>query len=458
MVKTALRTTNKPSAQLVDGPLSCLDALHRLEPQGVGTSFCESAYSYVLRLAESQRVTLYQLVKFVCDARPGIFAEQLPMPLRLDSQCANSAEFISRLALLTQVPEVSFVGLAWLHGRVASNEKLKPGLAWCPICLRGSRELGQPVHGQSAWLFVNNRRCVLHDRPLRAACPRCGTKKDPRTIIKATPLDYCADCGCDLADEASYAVEPDRAWSAELAWDRYAARQVGELISRAKEIVRWEEIPDVERLCRSAVERGRVSSKRELAKLAGTDPGGGLPANAQGSLRSVDVLLRLSISADVSIAGVMSPELWAENYLDVPLGDAEGRRRTRRSRSHDWNAIRARVEAGLACEEELSIKGLSEELDVRQAPLLFKLGELGRSVTRHKQIRDSKRMQEEVDVLVERIRELGKSYSYFGRRLTAAEVCRNLGVTKDYSVLKLAWSQFEASSAPGNRNLSLFDD
>jgi hypothetical protein len=173
---------------------------------------------------------------------------------------------------------------------------------------------------------------------------------------------------------------------------------------------------------------------------------------------SVDVLLRLAISADVSLAGVMSPELWADDSFNVPLCDAGGGHRTRRNRIHDWDAIRARVERGVASGEEFSIKSLSQELEVSPAILLCKLGELGRTVTRHKQFRNSKRQKEEVDGLVERIVELSKSYSYFGRRLAAADVCRAFGLTRDTSILKLALSQFEARGAQMNRNLSLFAD
>lgn len=432
------------SAEFATRQLSLGDTLHRLKPRGIETPFCESAYSYVQRLAESHRVTLYQLVKFVCEPVPGVFASRLRLPRRLDSVCANSADFISRLSILTRVPEVKLVGLSWLCGRVASNEPLKPGLAWCAGCLRDARECRHPVHGQSAWLFANNRNCVKHHEPLRETCPQCGFKKDPRTIIRAVPLDYCDRCGCDLAMSSNYKADGTEAVPGHSSWDRSAAQQIGEVIANAAEIVLSNVRPDAERLFGSALGRARASSKRGLGQLAGTSASGARFSKDEGPLLSLDVLLRLSIAADVSLAGVLAPSLWSEGRCSVSLIDAENGRRTRRSRKHDWPAIRERVQRGLESGEEMSIKSLAREMDVRPAMLLFRLGELGHSVTRHKRARHSERQLGEADELVARLIELNRMYSYFGHRLTNIEACRNLGLTRESSLMRLALRRFKA--------------
>lgn len=432
-------------------------ALHRLEPRAVGTPFCESAYSYVQRLSESHRVTLRQLIKFVCASRPGVFEHELPVPSRLDSLCANVAEFISRLAILTGVPEVRLIGLSWLHGRVAWNESIKPGLVWCPACLKAARALHQPVHGQSAWLFVNSRRCLRHDQPLMDACPKCGSRKDSRTSTRPAPLDYCADCGSDLADEATYRTLAADATSVR-AWDRCAATQLGELIARAPEILQVRTVPDLERLCQSAIARERVSSKRGLEELAGVGMTFVRLRREKGLLPSVDLLLRLSIAADVSLAGVIAPALWAEGCLDIAVTDVAEQRRRRPCRSHDWVAIEARIQRGMACDEDLSVASLGRELHMRSAPLLAKLGGLGHAVTRYKQARALTELQERAEELAGRIAELHGTHSYFGRRLSFAEASRTFRLTRQSPVLRLAWKIFEESGAYENQHMALFPD
>jgi len=441
------------------GGMPCRSVLHQLQPEGVGTPTCETLHSYMQRLARSHQVTSYQLATFICQARMGIFATATRLPLRLDSLCENVAEFTSRLAILTQLPSVNLIGLSWLHGRVAPNEKLKSKLPWCRKCLLNARDAGKPVYGQTAWLFSNSRKCLVHDEPLVELCPRCGTGKDPRLVINVSALDLCGECGCDLAEHqsADNLVRGNMALS-NGAWDTYAATQIGELISSAPQIAVSSDGPDLHRLYRSAMDRGRASSVRMLGELAGTGLTVGRFCQADSSLPTVDILLRLSVVADVSLAGVLCPALWREDNLQVPFGDDEGRQRKRRLRAHDWTAIRQRIQQALRDEEDISIESLSRELEIRQAVLLFKLGDLGRAVTRHKRLKLADRQQQDVDALVARMENLSKTYSYFQQRLSMTGVSRELEVSRDSSLLKAAWRQFNDSRASLDRRDTLFPE
>lgn len=429
--------------------------LHQVQPEGVGTPTCESLHAYMQRLARSHRVTLYQLTTFVCQARPGLFTEKLRLPLRLDSLCPNVVEFTSRVATLTQVQSVNFVGLAWLHGRVACNEKLKPKLAWCRGCLADSRRSRKPVWGQTAWLLVNSRRCLVHDELLLEACPRCGVRKDPRPLIEDSPLETCIACGFDLAAPGAEERAYPRSTRTAQTWDAYAAKQIGELLSEAPRIAQNGDGPDIRRLYLSAIERGRATSVAGLNALAGT--GMGSLNRGDASLPTVDVLLRLSIAADVSLAGLFCPTVWRESALGVPVGYAEGRQRKRRNRTHDWKAIRTRVEQALLEGEDVSVTSLSTALDIEPAVLVSKLGELAHAVTRHSRRLMLRRQRGQQDEMVTRLEQLSKTYSYFQQRLSMAEASRELGVTRDSSILKAAWRTFTDSENARFTRQTLFD-
>lgn len=460
MVNLLPQDASVASRTYSSAPTGRCSVLHGLEPLGVGTSECESAYSYVHRLAVSHQISLYKLVKFVCQPVPGVFTDEIVCPFRLDSQCPNASAFLTRLSILTGQPAVRMVGLSWLQGRAAANELVKKFVPWCPGCLRHARDHGHIVYGRAAWLFRSNHRCSVHDLPLAQSCPQCGASKSPSTSTRAVALEECAACGHDLAQLGDCSVDSDSESSAAASLrDRWVAEQLATLFEHAPQIAAQPSMPvDLQRIAESAIERGLARSVSAFCSTAGiaryVTVFGGKPT----TLPTVDLLLRLSIAADVSVAGVLCPALWQEGMKGASLTEIKQARRTRPLRRHDWPAIEDRVRSAIERDEPLSIAVLAEELQMQQAALLARLGDLGHRLTRHSKATRAKEVEALADSLVERIDELHKTHSYFGRRLSKAQAALALSIPRWSEALRLAWTKFEQQGPCRGGSMELLFD
>lgn len=340
-----------------------------LQPIGLETPFAESTESYVLRLAEEHRVTRYHIEALVSSAGPEpLYKGVSRQPFRVDSPLESAQEFCRRLASLTHVPAVEFMGLGWLATRLGFSGALRDHRAWCPQCIEQRRLDGGKPHLPLVWSLPLYENCLTHGGSMQSSCSHCSKRISVRREW-AVPFENCPHCNSYLGRPLSQAgcTFQDLARRKARAVDQRAAIHLGDFIATA-ESMRNEAMfgaPDVSRLVASAVERGLARNESHLASIAGITKGTLNRLTCDPTARpSLDVLARLAVASDVALAGTFCPQLWREGsetaatVAPIPHSSRRGRPRI------SWDEVRRAANTELRSPTPRSPSALAKELRV----------------------------------------------------------------------------------------------
>ena len=425
---------------------SCLQPL---TPAGLGTAMVESMESYVLRLARDHRVTRFHIERIVSEAgAEPLFRGTSRQPFRIDSPFESAKEFAGRLARLTGTPPVASLGLGWLAGKVATTGALRDHRAWCPQCIGERKAVGQPPHLPLLWSLPSYELCIVHGGSMQSACPSCSKRISVRREW-AWPFDACPHCTVSLARPASAIGHSFRDLERRKVRgvDQRAARYLGELISTAHELQGLSilDTPDLPRLVSSAIARGRANHPSHLAAMAGIAKSTLHGLAVKRSFKpSLDNLARLSVAADVSLAGTLCPALWKE----APAGESD---RTflpvssRRERPRiSWDAVRRAANAQLRASSPESPGALARRLEVDSTQLKNTFPETIRKLSAlHKQ--HKVRAQEAVRAkLEEQMRKHIDECSRSGRRASLRTTASALKVYRANQDVRASWKRCRA--------------
>jgi hypothetical protein len=299
--------------------------------------------------------------------RPGSLSESA----RADSPMRSSAAFAARLAELTSQPEVARLGLGWMCDVLTVPEAIRRHCAWCPRCLRDSLQGRRAAYVPLLWSIKAVEACPLHGVPLRSSCAHCGSAFPMRTGLRY-PFHSCPKCFLPLSQTCSVSEPVDGRATLD---QQAAAESVQEMLRllRARPATAELRKPDLRRVIESAVARGICTGTNHFLRIAHISKGtfSGLLNGGKGSL---DLWVRVALAADVSLAGLFVPELWAVDVRGEPISWLRRMTPIRRWRSLDWDDIRRQVTAQIESGNAEGFNAFSTRLGVDASHLRSGLG------------------------------------------------------------------------------------
>lgn len=362
----------------------------------VGTPHAESAESYVCRLAISHHVSRLRIDEYVCGQSPELaLVGRRRQPPRLDSPLQPAAQYLRTLAKLTQQDDVAGLGVSWLWPVLSTVGATRRYRAWCACCVEESARAGTPFVWQAVWALAGYNRCIKHDAVLDTACRACGRPSDTARVIGPN-LSECSWCGTSLGRSAGLTGYRQCARQSMVAFDQATARLLAELVAKSDEVRRNLCAPDLVRLVRAAIDGMRAETEADLARKANVSKGAlNCLIRGKAGKPSLNVLLRLCVAADVSLAGLLNPDLWHQGSLEIgtPL-ETEKWRRPRQG-PIDWELVRKVLAAEANSEEPRAPTRLAAELEIDLASLRSKCPtEVAALRRRINAVRDQRRLMD----------------------------------------------------------------
>lgn len=427
--------------------------LAALRPIGQGTAGAESLESFVGRLALAHRVQRTRLERFVMERLADLRGPSKPrgQPHRLDAPSQRNREFAERLAELTGRPGVAQLGFGPLNGVISCTGTLRQRRAWCAECFGAMRQSQIPAHWPLLWSLSGYHRCLTHGTYLQTYCPRCQSAFMTRQDWPG-PMDHCPVCDRDLCQDPDLA----RVTFSELArhpWkrsDECAARLLGELVARIPVMAVSPSLgpPDVKRLLDSAQRRGVVETHVQLARSVGISKSTLSALQRRSPMAaSLQVLIRLCVATDVSLAGLLDRNQWHEDVSRIRLNPGELKiPRERKAPGSDWDGAIADARAAIASGRAVTLHALARRWDVSHTQLRVRLGDLAQKLSadraqqlRAEQNRRIEQLRDAIDIRFE-------AYWRCNTRPAVKRVARELGVSPASKVFRSAWAAVVARS------------
>ncbi|MBP7880539.1 MAG: TniQ family protein [Acinetobacter sp.] len=175
-----------------------------LEPYGLGTEQIEALPSYLYRLAISHGVTTGQLLGHITNRYKDEISQSEKAfcsvaPVNFIRPNTSTKTLINLLSLSTgQSRSVlsTMTFLALEDGLNRSNNTFTKSFRWCAICFEEALKYGIEPYCKLSWLVLGIDGCILHNSPLRTACPTCGAAKNG--IKFSISITICAQCNGEL--------------------------------------------------------------------------------------------------------------------------------------------------------------------------------------------------------------------------------------------------------------------
>lgn len=434
-------------------PLLARSVFASLQPIGQGTAAAESLESFVARLAQAHRIQRTRLERFVMENSPDFRSPSKArgQPHRLDAPSHRNREFAARLAQLTGRSAVAYLGFGTLHGAISCTGTLRQRRAWCAECLGSMRQSKVPAHWQLLWSISSYHRCLMHGTYVQTSCPRCQCTFSTRQDWPGA-LDHCPACDRDLCEEP----ERPRVTFADLAripWkrsDECAARLLGELVARIPVVAASPSLgpPNIKRLLDSAQRRGLVQTHEQLARSVGISKStlSALQHNASAAT-SLQVLIRLCVATDVSLAGLLDPNQWHENVSRVRLNPGElSLPRERKAPANDWHGAIADAKAAIDTGTGMTLHALARRWDVSHTQLRTRLGDLAPKLAAERARQHRAAQERRIEELHEAIVTRFEAYWRRNMRPAVKRVAKELGVSPASKAFRSAWSAVVAQS------------
>ena len=202
--------------------------LYGLQPYGVGTGACESLRSYICRLADAHRISVYALITDVLiklvssnDRKwyPGIQTLKNYLPIG-----GYTSKIITVLTDATSADNLVSCTMIPLQGILGGNRMFAIEDRYCPICLNEARQR-DCSYGHLAWDIACVTACFIHGVELEES--KCGAPKEVhlKQSFRKVLSGVCPVCG-----SIGYQCRREKAVIASDV-DVWKARQVAEVIS-----------------------------------------------------------------------------------------------------------------------------------------------------------------------------------------------------------------------------------
>lgn len=416
--------------------------LKSLPPVAFGTPLSESLESYLERLCAVHDIQRKQLECFVT----GELESQkrslgLVEPIRVDSAWPTTQAFASSLSTLTQQPNVARLGFGWLTAVLAGADALRPRSAWCTLCVRDCHVGKRAPYLPLSWAVKSVEACVEHRVALVSTCRNCSSTFGPRSGLRF-PFLNCPRCLVPL--DAVCEGEPQRAQQAtekQVMVSEEVGKMIGALQALGPDAVLT--IPKLRKVIQSAVDRGVCSGTIELVRRAQISKST-LSALLQGSKAGLDTWVRIALAADVSLAGLFAPELWAEGVRGTCISWRSELSEARRRPSLDWDAVRRDVGGRLERSEPISIYALGKLLSADPMHLKKQLGPLAEELQVAASKRRAAELAETAKSLAQKIRGEAVALRENGSRISARSIAKRVSQGRASIVFVMAFQEVAA--------------
>lgn len=381
-----------------------MSALVNIEPIGVGTPMAGSLESYAQRVANAHRIPRYFLDLLLDGCNDSFLRpKRASNPICLNTPSASAKRYAERLAELTARPSVRSLGLGIFAGALSHLTVNRQDRAWCSECFAEWKTSGVVPYWPQLWSFPQYTICQRHNIPLQGKCRRCGVLRGP--FPSDTPwkgaLDQCPRCNTEFYERlpvvAADAVRSPSVFQKIPGYAELAAHALGDLVANIKRITA--ECLKVETefsmLMTHCQKHELANTSSDLARATGLSR----PTvhNLEHNERTpcLGNLLRIAVSCEVSLAGLVCPDLWETTATGLKV---EGRNvkfpDSEKRIFYDWDAIEnqvlASIDAGTAevpwvmaksmglCEKQFCLKLGKTVYRLRHAALNRKLsGKVG---------------------------------------------------------------------------------
>ncbi len=374
-------------------------ALFSIAPIGLGTDSAESLESYTCRLAQAHFTTRHAVEQVVNGAGAPLYVDKSGPP-RLDAPTEVAHQFGRRLAELTMRQDVLCLGLGRLAGRISTMHTLRKYRAWCGDCFCDARAASVPPHLPLVWSLADYHRCVKHGQVLETQCPCCN-RQSVASNSWSWAIDHCPWCNKDLARRRQGATPslPHLARRHDVEVDMFGAKVLAEFVTEISQISESPLACDASAVVHSAISRGLVRHSADFADRAGLSAST-LHTVVKGTNNpSLVILMRIAAVADVSLAGMLYPQLAEVEVRGPPPQALREVGRLRQNRTHDWNVIRQGAANALASGQDVTLRKLARELMVDQSYLASRIGNLRSEIVQQGREKRKAKRSEQVKAL-----------------------------------------------------------
>jgi hypothetical protein len=325
-----------------------------------GTSVAEGLESYLERLLSVHDIQRKHMECFITgDVDSEKRVRGCIEPVRPDSPWHTSRDFADRLAQLTGQPEVARLGLGWLTHVISGADALRTHVAWCALCVRDCHLGRRKQYVPLLWAVKSVEVCSVHNVVLATRCSNCEASFISRAGLRF-PFLNCPRCLVPL-HMGNGMEEPlaEPASGDQLA----AAQQVGTMIAKLQErgdpstLVK----PSLRRIIDSAIRRELCVGTNDFVRQSQISKGT-LSALLNGQKAGLDTWVRVSLAADVSLAGVFAPELWKEGVVGNSISWRSATSASRQRAPLQWAAIRDQATQLLQGASPISVYQLGRQL------------------------------------------------------------------------------------------------
>ena len=190
--------------------------LYNIEPIGIGTPYCESLTSYMVRLAEVHKVRVGILFNKV--VAPMLNKAYLNRSISsggnrffdgakaLNGVDKNSLDVASTLMTLTSRKDLLSLSLKNWDNVLTSRGLLNDFVSWCPYCLKEFKNEKNFYYYPLLWFMEPVKSCLIHNVVLLNKCHVC-TKKVP-ILHRKSVNGFCPYCNSQLFELTSSKILP----------------------------------------------------------------------------------------------------------------------------------------------------------------------------------------------------------------------------------------------------------
>ncbi len=184
-----------------------MSSLYSLEPLGIGSMYCESLTSYIVRLSETHCLKFGTLFNDMI--APSLNKEYLSRSIihggnrffdgarALNSVDLNAADLVKVIEYLTSRNDLRYLTLQSWKELLPNRKLLKENLSWCPTCLNDYREKYGCFYYPLLWFLKPVEFCQIHKKKLLNLCPGCVVNIP--ILHRNSKNGFCPYCDSDLS-------------------------------------------------------------------------------------------------------------------------------------------------------------------------------------------------------------------------------------------------------------------
>ena len=325
-----------------------------LEPINLGTDMAESLESYVQRVANAHHVPRY-FVDLLVESNVDVLQQpkRAASPTCLNTPSKAVQQYVRRLAKLTGRTDVRYLGLGAFSGALSHLKVNRSHKSWCVACFADWKESQKTAYWPQVWAFPQYTVCHVHNVEMQSKCKKSGASFPPERPWRVE-LDVCPDCRTPLyipnqegETKTNGVVNEGQKLPG---YSDLVAYALGELVANIKEVAANDlEVGMKFSLLMNHCQQYNIAkTPADLARIAQLSRPTLHNLQHNEHAPSMDNLLRMALIAEVSLVGLLCPDLWktSASGFQIQVKDIKLPKANKRV-YYDWDAIGEQVIASI---------------------------------------------------------------------------------------------------------------